>query len=124
MKSREERFAINPMTGEEIHKTNEVFVYGISDEEFFIVSESLPNSKVQIVDCTDCFTDVFALPYIALIINPEVLTPKNIEDLNSFYEEIGNYSEKIVFTKSHSILDGLKNVKYIVLESLDKASQK
>lgn len=117
MKSREERFAINPMTGEKIYKTVEVFVYGLSDGEFLIVSESLPNSKVLITDCTDCFTDILALPYIAVIINPDVLTSENIDDLNSFYGEIGTYSEKIVFTKNHPILENLRNVKYVVFNS-------
>ncbi len=118
MKRREERFAINPMTGEKIYKTAEIFAYGISDEEFLIVSESLPNSKVHITDCTDCFTDILALPYIAVIINPDMLTLENVDDLNAFYGEIGTYSEKIVFTKTHPILEGLKNVKYIVFNSV------
>ncbi len=36
------------------YKCAEVFVYGITDEEFLIVSESLPNNRVHIADCSDC----------------------------------------------------------------------
>ena len=117
MKNSEEKFAVNPKTKEKIDKITEVFVYGITDEEFLIVVESLPNNKVHITDCSDCFTDILALPYIAVIINLDSLTQENIMDLNAFYGAIGTYSEKIVFTKKHPILESLKNVKYIVFES-------
>ena len=117
MKNSEEKFTVNPKTKEKIDKITEVFVYGITDEEFLIVAESLPNNKVHITDCSDCFTDILALPYIAVIINPDSLTQENIMDLNAFYGAIGTYSEKIVFTKKHPILESLKNVKYIVFES-------
>lgn len=117
MKNREEKFAINPMTGEKIYKTVEVFVYGVTEDEFLIIADSLPNNKVHITDCSDCFTDILVLPYIAVIINPDILTQENIEDLKAFYGEVGTYSEKIVFTKKNPILDSLNNVKYIVFES-------
>ena len=60
MKNSEEKFAVNPKTKEKIDKITEVFVYGITDEEFLIVVESLPNNKVHITDCSDCFTDRLA----------------------------------------------------------------
>ena len=117
MKNKEEKFAINPMTGEKIYKTVEVFVYGVTQDEFLIVADSLPNKKVHITDCSDCFTDILAMPYIAVIINPDTLTRENIEDLNTLYGEVGTYSEKIVFTKRNPILDNLNNITYVAFGS-------
>lgn len=41
--------AINPMTGEELRRTKDVLVYGISDNQFAIICEELPSSDIRVV---------------------------------------------------------------------------
>lgn len=111
----EKEICINPMTGEPLVRKTNILVYGITDEQFLIVSENLPNNDIYVIDCSDCFTDIIATSYIAVIINPDYLTDENIEYFNEFADEVSYYSEKIVFTKSHPILQKLnKNVSHIV----------
>ena len=49
--ARKETYAINPMSGEKIYRTQDVLVYGISDEEFAIICEELPKKDIRVVDC-------------------------------------------------------------------------
>ena len=103
------------MTGEPLVRKTNILVYGITDEQFLLVSENLPNNDICIVDCSDCFTDIIATSYIAVIINPDLLTNENVDYFNEFAEEVSYYSEKIVFTKPHPILQKLnKNDSHIV----------
>lgn len=115
--AKKETMAINPMTGEELRRTKDVLVYGISDEEFAIICEELPSSDIRVLDCSDCFTDIIALPYIAVVLNPEVVEQEHIDYFNEYANEVLYFTEKIIFTKSHPILEGLnKNVKHTVLD--------
>jgi len=111
----EKEICINPMTGEPLIRKTNILVYGITDEQFLLVSENLPNNDICIIDCSDCFTDIIATSYIAVIINPDLLTNENVDYFNEFAEEVSYYSEKIIFTKPHPILQKLnKNVSHIV----------
>ncbi len=118
-----------------IYKTKRVFTYGLDDAEFEVVKNNLPSKDVEICDCTDCFTDIIALSFIAVIINPEVANAEELDMLNSLYSDLcGAYTEKIIFTKQVDKLalfnksvkltilkdfDDLKqNIKYLLLESL------
>lgn len=115
--ARKETYATNPITGEKIYRTQDVLVYGISDEEFAIICEELPKKDIRVVDCSECFTDIIALPYIAVVINPDVMEQEHVEYFNEFADEVLYFSEKIIFTKNHPILSALnKNVKHIVLD--------
>ena len=51
------------MTGEPLVRKTNILVYGITDEQFLLVSENLPNNDICIVDCSDCFTDIIATSY-------------------------------------------------------------
>ncbi len=111
------RNAVNPRTGEVIYKTSNILVYGLSDEQIDFVYENLPNSNINVIDCSECFSDIIATSYIAAIINPNMLVKENIEYFNAFAKEVGAYSERIIFTLPHSILNGLnKNVKSVILQ--------
>lgn len=115
---KKDKTCINPITGEPICRTTNILVYGITDDQFLLVSEGTPNNDIHIIDCSDCFTDIIATPYIAVIINPDFLTDENIEYFNGFAEDVHYYSEKIVFTKPHPILEKLnENVSYIVFKN-------
>lgn len=106
------------MNGEPLRRTTNILVYGITDEQFLLVAEGTPNNDIHIIDCSDCFNDIIATSYIAVIINPEYLTDENIEYFNEFADEVKYYSEKIVFTKPHPILEKLKNnVSFVVFEN-------
>ena len=112
------RTAIDPMTGKEIHRKKSVFTYGLTDEEFLVVEGSLPNKDIEVCDCTDCFTDIIALPHIALIMNPDIMSTEHIDYFNSYTEDVGVYPEKYVFIRENSILDRLSpKVKYTVYNS-------
>lgn len=115
--AKKEAVAINPMTGEELRRTKDVLVYGISDNQFAIICEELPSSDIRVVDCSDCFTDIIALPYIAVILNPDVMEQEHIDYFNDYANEVLYFTEKIIFTKDHPVLRQLnKNVKHVVLD--------
>lgn len=79
------------------------------------VHENLPNTNTVVIDCSDCFTDIIATAYIAVIINPDLLTAENIEYFNELVADVGNTSGTLIFTKTHNILNQLsKSVKYQV----------
>ena len=115
--AKKEAVAINPMTGEELRRTKDVLVYGISDNQFAIICEELPSSDIRVVDCSDCFTDIIALPYIAVILNPDVMEQEHIDYFNDYANEVLYFTEKIIFTKDHPVLKQLnKNVKHVFLD--------
>lgn len=106
---------IDPMTGEQLKRLSNVLIYGITDEQLVFVHENLPNTNTVVIDCSDCFTDVVATAYIAVIINPVLLTAGNIEYINELVADVGNTSGTLIFTKPHNILNQLsKSVKYHV----------
>lgn len=117
--------AINPISGEPMRKVSNVLVYGLTDEQLVFVYDNLPNSNISVTDCSDCFTDIIATAYIAVIMNPDLLIDENIAYFNDFATEVGTYSEKIIFTKPHPILNGLnKNVRYTVFQDDDDFADK
>lgn len=106
---------INPMTEEILKKSKVVLTYGISDNQTQLLLKNLPSSNIVITDVSDCFTDIIATNYIAVIINPDVLQNDHIDYLNEMTEDFIITNEKIAFVKNHPILEGLKNKnKYIV----------
>lgn len=105
------------MTGKEMRKVSNILVYGLTDEQLVFVYDNLPNSSISVTDCSGCFTDIIATAYIAVIINPDLLVEENIEYFNEFANEVGAYSEKIIFIKPHPILHFLsKNVRHTVFQ--------
>lgn len=108
---------INPISGEPMQKASNVLVYGLTDEQLVFVNDNLPNSNISVTDCSDCFTDIITTACIAVIMNPDLLVDENIAYFNEFANEVGVYSEKIIFTKPHPILDGLnKNVRCTIFQ--------
>lgn len=115
--ARKEVYAINPITGEKIYKTINVMVYGITDEQFAIICDELPNKEIRVCDVTEQYTDIIALPFIAAIFNPAAINEDIIDYLNGFSDEVMHYTEKFIFTKYHPVLEQLnKNVKYVILD--------
>lgn len=83
---------INPMTGEELKRLSNVLIYGITDEQLVFVHENLPNSNTVVIDCSDCFTDIIATAYIAVIINPDFQPEGSISfDINKSTKECEVY---------------------------------
>lgn len=108
----------NPKTGEELKNTKKILIYGLNEAGTAQVKSNLPNADIEVMDCTGCFTDIIAHAYIAVIINPELLEIEDIEYFNEFANDVGVYSEKIIFSKPHNILKRLnRNVKYIVFDN-------
>ena len=114
----QKKTVINPKTGEILTRKYNILIYGLDDEQTEAVIGGVPNVNVNILDCTDCFTDIIATPYIAAIMNPDFLVSENIDYFNEFADEVGAYSEKIIFSKPHPILNELNaNVKRIVFQN-------
>lgn len=106
---------INPMTREIPKKAKIILTYGISDKQTQLLLKNLPSSNIVITDVSECFTDIIATNYIAVVINPDVLLNAHIDYLNEMCEDFIITNEKIVFVKNHPILKELKNRnKYIV----------
>ena len=131
----EKSYGVNPQTGKKLYKTKRVLTYGLSDTEYSEIENNLPSKDIGLCDCTDCFTDIIALSFIAVIINPDVASAEDIDMLNSLYSDLcGAYTEKIIFTKQSDKLalfsknvkltilrdfdDLERNIKYLLLESL------
>lgn len=116
------KYAVNPRTGKmtKFEITDTVFVYGLSDKEKNIVECNLPNSEIEVYDCSDCFTDVIAIGNpIAIIIDPDTVTADDLDLLNWYYKDFnGSFPEKIIFTKQSDKIDLLeKYVKLTVFSS-------
>lgn len=106
---------INPMTREIPKKAKIILTYGISDKQTQLLLKNLPSSNIVITDVSECFTDIIATNYIAVVINPDVLLNAHIDYLNEMCEDFIITNERIVFVKNHPILKELKNRnKYIV----------
>ena len=73
---------INPISGEPMRKLSNVLVYGLTDEQLVFVNDNLPNSNICVTDCSDCFTDIIATAFIAVIMNPDLLVDENIAYFN------------------------------------------
>ena len=116
---KKEIYSINPKLGKKIERKKYVLVYGASESEFNAICEEVPYKYIQVLDCSDCFTDIIALSYIAVVINPDHLEECHIAYFNEMAEALLYFSEKIIFTKWHPILACLnKNVKYSVLNGV------
>lgn len=117
----EKVYGVNPQTGEKIYKTKRVLTYGTSDAEYSVIESNLPSKDIDLCDCTDCFTDIIALSFIAVIINPDVASAEDLDMLNSLYSDLcGAYTEKIIFTKQSDKLALFnKNVKLTILTDFD-----
>lgn len=79
---------INPMTGE-IFKKDEyyafrdtILTYGLSDEENEIVERNAERMGLKTFK-TDCYTDVYGIPYFCIVIDP---TQSTLEELEGFVE--------------------------------------
>ena len=109
----------NPKTNEKIKPTKDVLLYGLSTDETNVILKEIPYNYIRVLDCTDCFTDIIALPYIAVVINPDLLVEENIDYFNYMAESLLYFPEKIIFTKPHPILSTLSsNVKYTILNGV------
>ena len=109
----------NPKTNKTIQQTKDVLLYGVPHDETNVILKEIPYKYIRVFDCTDCFTDIIALPYIAVVINPDILVEENIDYFNYMAESLLYFSEKIIFTKPHPILSLLSSkVKYTVLNGV------
>lgn len=107
---------VNPKTGVSMKNINRILVYGVSEEQKDIINSNLPNSDIEVCDCSDCFTDIIATNYIALIINSSYLLQEHIDYFNEMAEDFIITKEKIIFVSPHPILDRLSNaVRYTVI---------
>lgn len=76
------QFAINPITGEKIYKTNTVLSYGFSDKENEALSNKLPPNS-QLIVCND-FSDIIAIPSVYQFVNPLAVNEEEIKVMMDF----------------------------------------
>ena len=106
----------NTKTRKSIQRPLSILAYGLSEEQLLLIQKNLPSNRMRVINC-DCFTDLIAFAYIAAIINPDCLTGEDITCFNEYFNDVGVYSEKIIFTKQHSLLNVLsKTVKCTVFQ--------
>ena len=92
-----------------------VLTYGISEKQSELLMKNLPATNIEVVDCPECFTDLIATNYIAVIINPTALSAEHIAYFNEMVENFIITKEKILFVANHPILNELSNdIKYTV----------
>ena len=127
---------INPKTGEVMKRFYRVLTYGITDEQTIMLLSNIPSADIEVLDVSDCFTDIITTAFIALIVNPYALEPEHIDIFNEITEEFYLNNEKIVFVADHPFLDRLKHInrytifsddfefeskiKYVLLQALQK----
>lgn len=92
-----------------------VLTYGISEKQSALLMNNLPATNIDIVDCSECFTDLIATNYIVVVINPADLSTEHIAYFNEMVENFIITKEKILFVSNHPILNELSNdIKYTV----------
>lgn len=92
-----------------------VLTYGISEKQSDLLMNNLPATNVDVIDCSECFTDLIATNYIAVVINPAALSDEHIAYFEEMVENFIITKEKILFVENHPILNELSNdIKYTV----------
>ncbi len=111
-----------------------VLTYGISEKQSGLLMNNLPATNIDVIDCSECFTDLIATNYIAVVINPAALSAEHIAYFNEMVENFIITKEKILFVTDHPILSELSHdinytvfsddfdfeakIKYILLDAL------
>ena len=62
---------------------NKILIYRLSERQNEILVEAFPNEKVM--DVTDCFTDLIAIPAVAVVLNPDALTDAETVSFNEVF---------------------------------------
>lgn len=92
-----------------------VLTYGISEKHSGLLMNNLPATNIDVIDCSECFTDLIATNYIAVVINPAALSTEHIAYFNEMVENFIITKEKILFIADHPILNELRHdIKYTV----------
>lgn len=92
----------NPMTGEELEVGNEkVLIYGVDEKNLKLLNYLFGNDY-DVMDVTDCFSDLIAIKAAAIVINPEILEQKDWDLLDDIYRE-NNDTTLMVFSKEHGM---------------------
>lgn len=92
-----------------------VLTYGISKKQSDLLVDNLPTTNIDVIDCSECFTDLIATNYIAVVINPAALSAEHIAYFNEMVENFIITKEKILFVANHPILNELSHdIKYTV----------
>ena len=92
-----------------------VLIYGISEKQSALLMNNLPATNIDVIDCSECFTDLIATNYIAVVINPADLSTEHIAYFNEMVENFIITKEKILFVANHPILNELSHdIKYTV----------
>ena len=78
-----------------------VLTFGIMMEQYNIVKEAF-RDKYDVVDVTECFTDLLAVPADAIVIDPDMVSDDEVEMLNEVFEHDKDTS--IVVTKDAELI--------------------
>ena len=93
--------------------------YGLTQTQQDAVSRQLPSKSMKIVDVTGHYTDIIACSNIAVIINPAACEEDELESIIEFFQEIGSFAEKVVFTSQVKLPKELKH-KILVYSSFEE----
>lgn len=106
-------------------ETKNIFIYGLTEKEEYILNKSLPKKDIDIIDITDAATDIITRSNFALIINLENISNDELQAFEDFYSDADDSTETIVFTSGEEcVLDKFKKVKTIIYKDLFEMEQK
>lgn len=74
----------NISTGEYCKCTKKVLTYGLNEKEIIVLRAMF--YYFEVLDCTDAFTDLLAVPAKIIVFNPQKMTVENINDINAAFE--------------------------------------
>lgn len=77
-----------------------VLTFGITQEQQQIIADAV-SDKYDVVDVTECFTDLIAIPAEAVVICPSKLSSDSIKTFNEIFGE--DYDTWVVFTEKPSL---------------------
>lgn len=85
---------------------NKILVFGLNDDQISEVKKCRPTKETEVV-ATDCETDLIAIPCSAIIVNGAAMTDQQAEDIRWYYEDVGDYAERMLVIGEQERLKGL-----------------
>ena len=73
-----------------------VLTFGITQEHQQTIADAV-SDKYDVLDVTECFTDLMAIPAAAVVISPSKLNSDSIKTFNEMFGE--DYDTLVVFTE-------------------------
>lgn len=111
------------MYDQKTHEVQNVMIYGLCSEEKNELTRVLP-PHFEIVDCTDSYTDLFAVQSLIVMVRGSRMPEEERNDLSGFYREVQEYCDETVIWIGDPKPEGYKNPPFKTYDSFYEALQK